>query len=74
MNVDDEALAKKRFFLLGIIRLSGALMIAIGLAVIARGFLDLPKVAGYVIFVVGIVDFVAMPVVLSRAWKSPPAA
>ncbi len=74
MTVEEEAKAKQRFFALGFIRLSGAVFIAFGLAVISKGLLDLPIVAGYVMLAIGIVDFIILPLILAKRWKSPPAA
>ena len=33
--------------------------------------IDLPKEAGYVLFVVGLLDALIMPSVLARIWKTP---
>lgn len=71
MNNDREKIERNRFFVLNVIRISGALMIAFGLAVISRGFLELPKEAGYAIFFVGIIDFLIAPLLLARAWSTP---
>jgi hypothetical protein len=74
MTPEEEAKAKQRFIVLGLLRLSGAVLIAVGMAVIAKGALGLPVVAGYALFAVGIADFILLPVVLAKRWKSPPAA
>lgn len=47
-------------------------MLVVGLAVIAREAFGLPKAAGYVLFLVGMVDFLMVPVFLSKRWKSTP--
>jgi hypothetical protein len=70
-TANEDAIARKRFAILSAVRLSGAIMLAIGLAIIANGFMDLPIEAGYAVFAVGVFDFIAMPVILSRKWKSP---
>lgn len=72
MNDTDESKAKQRYFVISILRLSGAVMIAIGLAIYANGLWDMPKGAGLIIVIIGIFDFIAVPVILSRRWKSPP--
>jgi hypothetical protein len=71
VNDDYEAQAKLRFFIIGFVRLMGAMLIAFGLAIIARGFLDIPKPAGFVFFGFGLFEFMVLPVILSRKWKSP---
>ncbi len=67
---DYEAQIKLRFFIISFVRLMGALLIAFSLAVIMRGFMDIPKVAGYVFFVFGFFEFAVLPMLLSRRWKS----
>ncbi len=71
MSNTDQAQAQKRFIILNVIRIGGAVLLALGLAVLANGFAGLPKAVGVVLFVVGIVDFLVIPVALSKRWKSP---
>lgn len=71
MSDEQLRLERNRFLILNIVRISGAVMIVFGMAVIARGFLDLPKEVGYLLFVIGIVDFIIAPLFLARAWKTP---
>ncbi len=70
MNEADDALAKKRFFALNAIRICGAIFIGLGLAILANGFMDLPKIVGGALFLVGIFEFIMVPFMLSRSWKS----
>ena len=74
MNLDanSEALARKRFAVIGAVRITGGAMLVFGLAIIANGFMDLPIMAGYIFFAIGAFDFIALPVILSRKWKSQP--
>lgn len=65
---DDPARA--RFFAIQALRLSGLALVLIGLAIL-NGVIALPEIAGYVIFVVGLLDALIMPSVLSRIWKTP---
>ena len=71
MTSEEEAKAQYRFLVINIVRISGAIMLVLGLAIIARGVFGLPKGAGYVLFVVGIVDFMLVPLLLAKRWKSP---
>lgn len=71
-RVQTEMRAQYRFLVLNIVRISGAIMLVIGLAVIAREAFGLPKAAGYVLFFVGLADFMLVPLWLARRWKSPP--
>jgi hypothetical protein len=68
---DDGGLAARRYAIISAIRISGAAMLVLGLAIIANGLMDLPIAAGYVLFAIGVFDFIVLPVILSRRWKSP---
>jgi hypothetical protein len=70
MTPEEEATAQKRFLTIGIIRIAGAIMLVLGLAVIAKGTFGWPKAVGYLLFVNGIVDFLVLPVILAKKWKS----
>lgn len=72
MTPEDETKAQYRFLVINICRITGAVMLVIGLAVIARGVFGLPKAAGYLLFFVGMIDFLLVPVFLSKRWKSTP--
>jgi hypothetical protein len=64
--------AQYRFLVINLCRISGAIMLVVGLAVIAREAFGLPKAAGYLLFFVGMLDFLLVPVLLSKRWKSKP--
>lgn len=63
---------RNRFIILNFVRISGAVMILLALAVLSRSFLDLPKVAGYAFLAIGIIDFIVAPLLLAQAWRSKP--
>jgi hypothetical protein len=69
---EEETKAQYRFLVINICRITGAIMLVVGLAIIAREAFGLPKAAGYVLFLVGMVDFLMVPVFLSKRWKSTP--
>ncbi len=71
MNDEADALAKKRFFMIGAVRIFGAVTLALGLAIINNGFAGLPAPLGYVLGVIGMIDMLVIPVLLARRWKSP---
>jgi hypothetical protein len=73
MTPQEETRAQYRFLLLNLCRISGAILLVLGLAVIAREAFGLPKAAGYVLFFVGIIEFIFVPVLLAKRWKSPPS-
>jgi hypothetical protein len=72
MTAQEEVRAQYRFLLINILRICGAVMLVVGLAIIARGLFGLPVAAGYVLFVVGLANFMLVPVLLARRWKSSP--
>ena len=71
MTPEEETKAQHRFLVLNLVRISGAIMLVIGLAVIANGLFGLPVAAGYLLFLIGIIDFMFVPLLLAKRWKSP---
>jgi len=65
-----EDAAKKRFFLISMTRLSGAILVMLGILVVNQN-IDWPTMVGYVLIVVGLVDMFYLPLVLARRWRSP---
>ena len=68
MNEDQ---ARGRFIVLNVVRLTGAIMAAVGLTTVA-GKLPLPVEVGYGLFAFGLFEALFMPAILARNWKSPP--
>ena len=64
--------ARKRFTILAIARLAGALLIMAGLIVTNRAYTVVPPVAGYGMLALGLALFAFVPIMLARRWKSPP--
>lgn len=62
--------AKLRYMVIQAMRWAGVALVIVGLLVIYRR-IDLPQEAGYVLFLVGIVDALIVPTLLARRWKSP---
>lgn len=75
MTQDPDALAKKRFFAITIMRLMGAAFVAIGFILISGGFSlagqPTDRWIGVAIVLVGAFDFAVMPLLLARRWRSP---
>ncbi|MFC4290837.1 hypothetical protein ACFOWX_00205 [Sphingorhabdus arenilitoris] len=67
----DEGKARQRYLVISAARLAGAIFMAIGLGIIANGFMDLPVEAGYMLFAMGVIEFIVVPVLLARMWKTP---
>ncbi|MDH4398923.1 hypothetical protein [Sphingorhabdus sp.] len=73
---DDKSRAETReqyrFLIINLCRITGAIMLVVGLAVIAREAFGLPKALGFGLFLVGMIGFMLVPVLLSKRWKSTP--
>ena len=74
--IDDKARAEMqaqyRFLVINLCRILGAIMLVVGLAVIAREAFGIPKALGYLLFAVGMLNVLLLPVYLSKKWKSKP--
>lgn len=68
--IENEAEAKKRFFVLSFMRLLGAAFLTLGLLIIG-GKVDLPQELGLPLSLIGLADFTLVPWWLSKRWKSP---
>lgn len=67
-----EIRAQYRFLVINLCRITGAIMLVVGLAVIAREAFGLPKALGFGLFLIGMIGFMLVPVLLSKRWKSTP--
>ncbi|QIG54811.1 hypothetical protein G6N82_12195 [Altererythrobacter sp. BO-6] len=65
---DQEALARKRFMVMNLMRVSGLVLVLLGIA-IARGVIDLPAPVGWVLAAIGLFDFFFVPSLLARSWR-----
>lgn len=76
---DDEArraaLARQRFFMIGLFRLSGVLILMFGMAISLQRFGwvqgDKAKWMGLIVSIVGFVQFIVVPRILARAFATP---
>jgi len=76
---DDDArraaLARQRFFMIGLFRLSGALILLFGMAISLQRFGwvqgDKAKWLGLIVSIVGFVQFMLVPRMLARAFATP---
>lgn len=66
---EDEALARRRFAILSLVRLSGAAFLTVGLLAIG-GKIEIPAILGAALVVIGLLNFLAAPRFLARKWKS----
>ena len=65
---DDQA--RSRFMVLQMLRFIGVALAILGVAIIA-GKIDLPREAGFVLVVIGVLDTLVVPTILARKWKTP---
>lgn len=70
MNEEDEALVKKRFLVISLMRLGGAVFLTLGLLILG-GKVDLPRELGLPFALIGLADFLLVPWWLGKKWKSP---
>jgi len=73
MPDEREALARRRYFAMTGLRLGGAAMAVFGLVVIAGRVDAVPRIAGYVLVLFGLVELAIVPRMLARAWRTPDA-
>ncbi len=66
---EEEALARRRFATLSLIRLGGAASLTLGLLAMG-GKIVVPQVAGIVLVLLGLAGFLVIPRSLARKWKS----
>ncbi len=66
----DELLARRRFTILSLVRLSGAAFLTVGLLSVADK-LTIPRELGFVLVAAGLANFLFVPRHLARKWKSP---
>ena len=72
-DMTDEQVWKRRFFMLMLARLSGTLLVLLGLLV---GFSDVffaggSRPIGLVLALAGLIDLALLPKLLSRRWREP---
>lgn len=65
----DDQRAKGRFIAINAMRVTGVVMVLMGMAILQRA-IDLPAVAAYVLIALGLVEAFVAPAVLARAWSS----
>ncbi|WP_310533202.1 hypothetical protein [Novosphingobium sp.] len=68
---EQDALAKKRFMAITLVRMSGVALILVGL-LCALDKLDIPMahLIGVVLILIGFVDVFVVPTLLAKRWRS----
>lgn len=67
--VQSDAVARNRLLIIGLTRLSGVVLFAVGVLVI-KGVLDWPEMLGYFLVVIGIAETLIIPKILVKRWRS----
>ena len=68
--MNNDEMAKQRFFLLSAIRLLSIAIIVVGLLSLS-GKIAIPRPAGGAFAVFGLLEFLFLPLFLARKWKTP---
>lgn len=71
MNSDQQKHAMFKYWIIGLVRIMGIVIMAIGFAILVNGFMQFPPILGYFLVFMGVFEFVAMPIILARMWKTP---
>ena len=70
MTVEPDP-ARTRFFTLGLIRLLGVASAFLGVAVIAKRWVEPAEIIGGLLLLNGAVDVLVVPVLLVKRWRTP---
>jgi hypothetical protein len=68
----EESKARTRFFVIGAVRLAGALTIAFAVAISYGRIPGVPNAVGFGLLGIGIIEMIVLPQMLVARWKSPP--
>ncbi len=68
----NEDLAKKRFFLLSMLRFGGVILAFVGISIIAKRWVEPAEIIGGALLAVAMVDVLILPTILVRRWRSGP--
>ena len=75
MTPADEALAKKRYFAINLMRIIGALLIMAGFLLVAGRWdpagQPTDRYIGIAVVLMGAFDFAVFPLLLARRWRTP---
>lgn len=65
-----EEQAKKRFFLLAGIRLSGVVIAFFGIAVVMKRLVEPADIIGTALIAIGMFEVIVLPLLLLRSWRA----
>lgn len=75
MNSEErEMQARQRFIILNLLRFSGAIIVMMGLSISAGRLVpDFPPLLGYLLLILGMIEFFLLPVLLKKSWNKKDA-
>lgn len=65
--------ARARFMVITLLRLSGMVLMLLGMGIMATGMVEPRDIVGGAIFLAGALDALILPRLLIRKWRTPPA-
>ncbi len=68
---EDNDPARARFFALGLIRLFGVASAFLGVAVIAKRWIEPAEIVGGILLLNGAIDVLVIPAILAKKWRTP---
>jgi hypothetical protein len=69
-SIEREEQARQRFMLLSVMRFFGVGLVGVGVAILSGNFFaDIPEIVGYVLLLVGVIDFFLAPLILKKTWQ-----
>lgn len=68
---EEDRQARTRFFVIGAVRLAGAITIALAVAITYGRISAVPRELGYGLLLLGILEMLIVPQILVKRWKSP---
>lgn len=71
---DQDIQARNRYFVMVALRITGAVMVILGLMFVLGRFGEVSPIVGYALIGIGLLDVAVMPTILARRWRTPPRA
>jgi Na+/melibiose symporter-like transporter len=70
---EREAQAKQRFIFLSITRFVSVLLVMVGMTILSDRYVQGLEIVGYILIVLGAVEFFVMPIILKKNWAKQDA-
>lgn len=71
MKANEQKNALSKYLIIGLVRIMGIAIMAVGFAVLLNDFMQLPDSLGYFLIFMGGFEFIVIPIFLARTWKTP---